>query len=288
MTVRKVLSIAIVNALLAACSSSSGGGGGNGIRPNSPLPPSSPSLSSVPQQYRSDVSTEKTISLVERITQDSGFDTYRYNIDGKTEEYNFSDLPNGRTNLPVHLSYESEDGVTGTASATMLVYQQPYSVVTGITYTQFSGEAFEGYGYETGIFFTERVQGLSTPNTALMALVAQDAVFEYKGVAFDGKEEGTLNYTMFFGERKGHGSITGFSHTGAITLWPAQLAYDGFIRGDALLDKDANNSNVKYALSFFGPNAEEIAGHVYDNTDNNLLGSNQIILAGNVARKTIP
>jgi len=277
MTVRKILSIAIVSALLAACGSS---GSGNGIRPN---PPSS-SLNSVPQQYRSDVSTEKTISLVNRITQGRGIDTYRYNIDGKTGEYNFSDLPNGRTYLPVHMSYESKDGVMGTASGTMLIYQQPYSVVTGITYTQLSGEAFEDD--ETGIFFTEEPQGLSTPNTALMAFVAQDAVFEYKGIAFDGKEEGTLNYTMLFGERKGHGSITGFAHTGEITLWPAQLTNDGFVRGDARLDKDTSRNSVKYELSFFGPNAEEIAGYVYDQDTSNrqgnkgILGENEIIFAG--------
>jgi len=273
----KTVSVAIFSACLAACGG--GGSGGNAVRPDSP-PSSSPSrgssLSEVPEQYKSKVREEKTISLENRITNGSGIDTYRYNLGNKTGEYNLSDLPNGRTDLPVTLSYESKGGVRGTASGTMLVYQQPYSVIMGANYTQLSGKAFEDD--EPGIFFDDGAVGFSTPSTAITALVDQNASFDYNGVAFDGQEEATLNYTMDFGKRQGSGSISGFSRTGLIDLAPSALGDDGFVSGKALIEK--GRGSVDYDLSFFGPNAEEIAGSVYDYYEESALGAGEIIFGG--------
>jgi len=268
----KLLSIAIISALLAACSSG-GGGGGNGIRPSNPSGPAS--LNSVPQQHQSAVSTAKTINL----SDNSGGTIYQATLDGKTGTYNFSNLPNGQSNLSINSSEQNSQGQTTNYSGTMLVYQQPYSVVTGVTLTGGSGPEFETD--DVGVFFSDEVLGFATPLAARAKLIAENAIFEYKGVAFDGKEEGTLNYTMLFGQRMGHGSITGFARTGAIKLWPAQLTNDGFIRGDALLEGvPSNKQDTKYELSFFGPNAEELAGYVYDDLNGNFLGDSEIIFAG--------
>jgi len=290
MNVEKIVSVAIFSACLAACGG--GSGGGNTVRPDPPPvstpdpdPPPAPepdptpapgsSLSEVPEEYRDIVSSEKTIALV---VNDEG-DIFRFTLDGETEEYNFSGLPNGSTNLPLSVSYQTERGADATASGTMLVYQQPYSLITGITWAQDSGDALEND--EIGVFYADQALGFRTPAPALTDLIARNAIFDYKGVAFDGQEEATLNYTMDFGQRTGGGTITGFARTGLINLWSAQLPNDGIIIGKAHLENaPVLEPDVAYELAFFGPDAEELVGNVYDPTMEGLLGDGEIIFAG--------
>jgi len=275
----KIASAALFSACLAACG---GGSGGNTVRPDPPPPEPTPdpspapgsSLSEVPEQYRDIVSSAKTVSLVDN---DDG-DIYQFTLDGKTGEYNFSDLPNGVTTLPISMSYQTERGNSAVASGTLLVYQQPYSVVIGETWTQDSGDEFEPD--ELNIFEAGAILGFSTPATALSALTAQNAIFDYKGSAFDGREEATLNYSMNFGQRRGSGSIAGFARTGLITLAPSTLRNDGMIRGEAIIENARTEPLIRYELSFFGPNAEELVGEVYDPTEEGLLGESEIIFAG--------
>jgi len=284
----KIVSIAMFSVCLAACG---GGGGGNAVRPDppptapspdpTPPPPGPPSpapgssLSEVPEEYRDIVSSEKTIDLV---VNDDG-DIYRFTLDGETEEYNFSDLPNGITNLPVSLSYQTEQGAPATASGTVLLYQQPYSLVTGVTWAQDSGDQLEND--ELGVFYADLTLGFRTPESGFTNLIAQSAIFTYQGVAFDGQEQATLNYMMNFGDRRGFGSIAGFTRTGYIDLWPAQLASDWIIRGEVHMEKAPNSESfINYELAFFGPNAEELVGEVYDPTGEGLLGESGIIFAG--------
>jgi len=304
MKVEKIVSVAIFSACLAACGGSSGGG--NTVRPDpppvstpdpDPAPPPTPdpepppapepepepdptpapgsSLSEVPEEYRDIVSSEKTVTLV--VNEDGNI--YRFNIDGETEEYNYSSLPNGSTTLPVSVSYQTGQGVDATASGTLLVYQQPYSLITGVTWAQDSGDELEAD--ELGVFYADLALGFATPASAFTNLIAQNAIFDYKGVAFDGQEEATLNYTMDFGQRMGVGTITGFTRTGLINLWPAQLRSDWYILGEARLEKaPAREPDVAYEVYFFGPNAEELVGGVYDPTMDGLLSDSDIIFAG--------
>jgi len=86
---------------------------------------------------------------------------------------------------------------------------------------------------------------------------------------------------LLFGQRTGHGTIAGFSRTGLIDLWPAQLGNDWTIRGEVHMEKAPNSESfINYELSFFGPNAEELVGGVYDPTGEGLLGDSEIIFAG--------
>jgi len=243
MKVRKILSIAVLSALLAACSSSGGSSGGGG--------------------GSSTVVPEKTID----INSDLGLTT----LNGKTGDYDFSTLSNGKTELPA---------TKGTLSGTLLVYQQPYSVITGEIWNHNSGTPGE-------VISASHSFGSATPWSAHQKRIGEDAWFTYKGVAYHGKEQGTLNYDMFFGKRQGGGSITGFSRTGTIDLLLAQLENDGVIRGWANLDKERGSGTGKYELSFFGPDADEIAGKVYD-TGNGILGNNEIIFAGTAEQKYVP
>jgi len=270
MKVRKILSIAIVSVLLAACSSSSGGG--NAIRP---------SVDQLPEQERKIVIEEKTIDLLE---ENANSDYSRQTtLDGKTDTYNFSDLANGRTDLRISRSYKDGQETTN-YSGTLLVYQQPYSVVTGVTWTTGSGSRVED-DY-LNVFYGDITVGLATPTSAVTELRTQNAIFDYTGVAFDGgNEQGILNYTVNFGTQEGQGSITGFSHTGRIDLQAEQLRQDidesWFINGDAYIEKaPSDKQQARYLLSFFGPNAEEVAGEVYELMDGGFLGYSGIIFAG--------
>jgi len=258
----KIVSTALFSALLAACGG--GGGGGNAVRPDSPPSPPTPdsSLNEVPAQYRDIVNNAKTIPL--SVLDDN---RHQVTLGGKTGEYNFSDLPNGVTTLPISMSYQTERGDSSLASGTTVVYQQPYSVVTGTIWTQDSGDYVKD-GYGLNVFHVGYIGGIVGFSTPYAALVAQNAIFDYKGRAFYGGEEATLNYTMDFGQREGHGSIAGFASTGLITLFPSTLLNDRSVRGEgkALIEKAPNTNErfVDYELSFYGPNAEELAGVVYD------------------------
>jgi len=251
--------------LLAACSSSSN------------TRPAPPALNEIPEEHKSAVSKEKTTSLV---YTEYG-ETYKYTLGGKTGEYNYSNLPNGRSNLRIELSYQNTQGKAKELSGTQLVYQQPYSVITGTTWTAGSGD-LENRDLHT--FQSDQILGLATSAAEYGSLKIQNAVFDYTGVAFDGgNEQGTLNYKMDFGDRIGSGSITGFSRTGLITLQSATLenyAGDWSVDGYADIEKDSKEDFARYSLSFYGPKAEEVAGEVYETTPGGLLGESFIIFAG--------
>jgi len=276
----KIISVAIFGALLAAC----GGGSSSNTRADAPPPTSGPaqnsSLSSVPQEFREAVSAAKTIT--------TEIEEGELTIGGKKEQYNYSDLPNGLTEMAINLSYKTEKGANATASGTELVYQQPYSVIVGDVWDKDSGDEFEPD--ELGILLADDALGLRTSPLAINTLVGQKAVFNYQGIALDGHEQGTLKYTMDFGALKGSGSITGFSRTGAIELLASNIFInglkgtiqkDGYVAGPARIEKAPAGANTAmYELEFFGPNADEIAGEVHDIRDGNALGGAEIIFAG--------
>jgi len=223
-----------------------------------PAPTPEPSLSEVPEEYQDIVSSEKTLSSGDGFT-----------IDGETGEYNLSSLPNGRSNLPISMSYRTEQGAPATATGTLLVYQQPYSLVTGLTWTQDSGDRFDDdvLGFFLGIFSP---LGFYTPGSVLAGLNAQNATFDYTGMAFYGQEEATLNYKMDFGAQQGSGTIAGFASTGLINLLPSSFfdLDNGNLWGEALTENAPKTPEggplLRYRLDFFGPNAEEIAGIVLE------------------------
>jgi len=152
----------------------------------------------------------------------------------------------------------------------MLVYQQPYSLVAGITWAADNGDWLDKD--ELGVFEPEDVLGFNTPFTTISSLIDNNAVFNYTGLALNGKgQQGTLDYVVNFGFQSGAGTIDGFTETGRITLEAAPLFGDGYISGYASAAKDILDDDevLKYDLQLFGPNAEEIAGAVYvfDNED---------------------
>ena len=99
--------------------------------------------------------------------------------------------------------------------------------------------------------------------------------FHYKGIAFNGSGKGVLSYHVDFADKTGNGMITGLKEHGDITLHKARISdnidsrligghndrqpmsgIEGNATGNAL------GVSAQYRLGFFGPNAEEIAGHI--------------------------
>jgi len=287
MKVVKILSVAIVSALLAACSSDS-----NNVRPDAPPPSTTdpaekprPSEGLIDERYRSTINQEKNRSLKYDTTNGYSYEiTLRNGTDTYTETYNFfTELPNGLSDLAIIQTHEKTDNkdneLPTTYSGTLLVYQQPYSVITGVTWIDGSGPEYNADNLR--LFHDRGSFGFSTPVPALSALVAQKEIFNYTGVAFDRAQPATLNYTMDFGKREGQGSITTLDRTGPIDLKAAQLNSDWVIKGDArLVDISASQQDAKYELYFYGPRAEEVVGKVYDTSIHDSLDNSDIIFAG--------
>jgi len=279
----KMAFTALFSALLMACSSSPDA---RKEAPNSdPNTITRPSLTTVPEQYRSTVIQQKTIDLEYKRKIGGDEITFTTILEGKEgeERYSFSNLPLGRSDLSIFRSYGKSDDNPTIHTGSLLVYQQPYSVVMGHNWSDGSGPGY--HPNDRRLLEAYEPLGLLTPLSAFLALHAQNITFNYTGVAFDRTiEQGTLNYTMNFGTQEGSGSITGLSSTGTIDLQAASLDMgdNGIIKGNAFFRGiSPSQQDAKYQLSFYGPNAEEIAGVIGDaDPSNNLIGKTEIIFAG--------
>lgn len=96
--------------------------------------------------------------------------------------------------------------------------------------------------------------------------------YAYNGAAFDQNEVGQLSYNVDFDKRVGSGQVSGMSVTGNIELKEAKIGHNA-IHNDADGSLTLTHSiqgktrsdlgEGDYHVSFFGPNAEEVAGMVY-------------------------
>ncbi len=104
--------------------------------------------------------------------------------------------------------------------------------------------------------------------------------FHYKGIAFNGSGKGVLSYHVDFGSKTGSGRITGLKEHGDITLHQAKITDKIDSRDIGGNDKTIISGiegkatgqdlgvSAKYRLGFFGPKAEEIAGHIETQNQN--------------------
>jgi len=239
--------------LLAGCGSSSGGGALSAAG-------FEPSLTQVPAELREPVKAAKTYDVAGYL--DPGETIEKFTVDGKDAlgGYDFSALPVGFSTKPYEMHY-TDNGVPGTEKGDLQIYNQAYSVVFGALLKEEDGSSVTP---SDTIFDEWDVLGLYTEKSAVDALVAEGVKATYTGAAFTPKEQGALSYTVDFGKQKGSGSITGIVATGNITLEEAGLMTVGMgegIVGNATLENPVPGASTsKYALSLYGPKAEEIAG----------------------------
>lgn len=276
---------------LTGCGSS--GGGGRNLQPDQPAIESS--LSSVPAEYRDAVKAAKTFNPLavqaEDLMDDQGMVLKQVVVNGEAlksdNQYDFSKLKNGLNNLAINVTYglPSDNQSQETAKGNLFIYQQPYSVVTGSVMTQDSGPLTDPA--DLGTHFVDDIKGLKTASSAIDTLSSDNAVFTYEGTAFNGQDQGTLSYSVDFGAREGSGTITGLTQTGTIDLQTASIANVNteMVKGMGIAGKAqfANDpgKDIDYALGFFGPKAEEIAGRIsYANDADNDKGFSEIGFGG--------
>ncbi|VEE06948.1 repetitive large surface protein [Neisseria animalis] len=136
-------------------------------------------------------------------------------------------------------------------------YSMPYSIVTGwVNSVAMENNTVKNESNEFVIAFDD-IRGLATAQNA----IPTQGRAVYEGAAFDKNSQGLMSYTIDFNNRSGNGSITGLQ-LGNIILKEGSLETlnKTLIHADA----DINGKPGSYFIGLYGPNAEEVAGVLYD------------------------
>ena len=260
MSLKQLGSLTLVALCLAACSS---GGGGSGSSNNLNVPGTSNNNAnnnradfSVPKLLKVSDLREDTEEDLERAFHSPvpvKLSSYAVKINGKTYtdgDIDYATLGNGLKRVDVvETASANINGQTHnvTRNSKLHLYQQPYSIVT---FMQTTGGQVGSLGkIEKGEFKSSYFLGQATET------LPSAGSFNYKGVAFNEKEQGKLDYTINFDTKKGAGSISGLNQTGKITLHESNITKiwdDGF--------EKYTHYGVEEGI--FGPNADEVSGTV--------------------------
>ena len=274
MSLKQLGSLTLVALCLAACSS----GGGSDSSNNLNVPGTSNNNAN---NNRADFSVPKLLKVSD-LREDTEEDlerefhspvpvklsSYAVKINGKTYtdgDIDYATLGNGLKRVDVvETASANISGQTHnvTRNSKLHLYQQPYSIVT---FMQTTGGQVGSLGkIEKGEFESSYFLGQATET------LPSAGSFNYKGVAFNEKEQGKLDYTINFDTKKGAGSISGLNQTGKITLHESNITkiwdygfekytHYGVEEGKATSEKQGN---ITYDLGIFGPNADEVSGTV--------------------------
>lgn len=170
---------------------------------------------------------------------------------------NIGSLPNGLHQIPFVMMY-SEDGLGETSGGYSTIYKQAYSIVYGREHKFFSQDFTSDGNY--------RIEK-NTGGEKTIALPSE-GLATYNGKAFTSDHEGELTYTVNFTDRTGSGKLSNFKDIDDISLNSGEIfSGSNMIKSSASM---ANGTQGEYELSFYGPNAEEIAGkaYIYKQLDN--------------------
>ena len=274
MSLKQLGSLTLVALCLAACSS----GGGSDSSNNLNVPGTSNNNAN---NNRADFSVPKLLKVSD-LREDTEEDlerefhspvpvklsSYAVKINGKTYtdgDIDYATLGNGLKRVDVvETASANINGQTHnvTRNSKLHLYQQPYSIVT---FMQTTGGQVGSLGkIEKGEFKSSYFLGQATET------LPSAGSFNYKGVAFNEKEQGKLDYTINFDTKKGAGSISGLNQTGKITLHESNITkiwdygfekytHYGVEEGKATSEKQGN---ITYDLGIFGTNADEVSGTV--------------------------
>ncbi|MCS4534222.1 factor H binding family protein [Neisseria montereyensis] len=157
-----------------------------------------------------------------------------------------------------------------TQSGSIRAYRQQYSIIAGYLAPQsIVGQDDEG----KNITIREEPMGIGLVKGDITATLPDVGQYQYTGQAFSEDETGRFNYKVDFNQRKGSGEVTGIEKTGTITLQEADIknvVYNNTLDGSHMIAKGIEGKtlseaqvNGDYSLTFFGPEAKEIGGIVY-------------------------
>lgn len=295
MNITQTLPALAVISLLTAC----GGGGGANHQPNADSTPTNQNTvnSAVTGADNSQTKTpSKNIYIAPKITEPAGPNynwsttTINSHVFSNTEANDFSKIfplgyseskyseeetrPKPSTNNPYRSS--REEGL-------IKAYHLPHSIILGSTLIKLFRDDKEvdiKTLHPTYADFNPAAIGEFTRPEIVNKMSGS---FQYKGVALSSSGQGVFNYRVDFAHKTGSGEITGLKEHGHITLHKAAITdkldstlFQGITSKPMTgIEGKATGSNLGsnpvYRLGFFGPKAEEIAGHIetrfQDSTD---------------------
>jgi len=170
---------------------------------------------------------------------------------------NIDSLPNGLYQIPFVMMY-SENGLGETSGGYSTIYKQAYSIVYGREHKFFSQDFTSDGNYR----IEKNTGGEKT------IVLPSEGLATYNGKAFTANHDGELTYTVNFTDRTGSGKLSNFKDIDDISLNSGEISSgSNMIKSSASM---ANGTQGEYELSFYGPNAEEIAGkaYIYKQLDN--------------------
>lgn len=275
MSLKKVSVATIITLSLAACSSDSDPTSNN--LPNANPSNGNTSANAAPhvdfsisyQGLKANVNEDIQDLAKEFGVDDAALQSYTVKLGNQTsngKELNLSGYPLKKLALnqdfqETAIARAEGKNYTVTRSGKAHIYRQNYSLIAGINPTKatLNGPDINKSENLDDTYILIKGQATQTLPTA--------GKFDYSGIASDGASQGKLAYSVDFDSRKGSGKITGVgsdinlneasiqeaSHTNEID--------NTVIKGHGI---QGSSSRGKYALGFFGPNAEEIVGTVND------------------------
>lgn len=144
------------------------------------------------------------------------------------------------------------------------IYRQKYSLIAGLSERERIEK--DPSGIERGLNVDDDSVDFVVKGSTTKILPAVGK-FNYTGAASNGKDTGTLSYTVDFEKKNGKGEITGIGKTD-ITLSEAPIKeFSHTNEFDNTVIKGQGIEGSNYKLGFFGPNAEEIVGAVTEGTN---------------------
>ena len=294
MSLKQFGSLTVVALCLAACGSSGGGSSHSSNNFNVPNTNNNNANNnradfSVPKLVKvSDMRNDLQDYVQSYLDPSANLSSYAFKMNGKTYtsgNIDLATLGNGLKQVDfVETASAKINGQTQNITQTgkFHLYQQPYSIVLSMPRT--GGQVGNLRQIEKDDFEVTYMDGQPTKT------LPSAGSFNYKGVAFTEKEQGNLNYTINFDTKKGAGFISGINQTGNITLHESDIVkvqdgvafknnsaftygekkdVYGVLNGAATTEKQGVAS---YELGIFGPNADEVAGAVFQEHDEGTVG----------------
>lgn len=287
MNITKTLPTLALISLLTAC------GGGGGSTNHQPSADSTPTKQSTANSTAADAgdgqtkTSSKNIYIAPKITEPAGPNynwsttTINSHVFSNTEANDFSKIfplgyseskyseeetrPKPSSNNPYRSS--REEGL-------VKAYHLPHSIILGSTLIKLFRDDKEVDIKTLHPTYTDFNPAAIGEFTKPEIVNKMSGSFQYKGVALSSNGQGVFNYHVDFAQKTGSGEITGLKEHGRITLHKAAITdkldstlFQGITsKPMAGIEGKATGSNLGsnpvYRLGFFGPKAEEVAGHI--------------------------
>lgn len=254
------INLTTLAALCISTLSACGGGGGNS--PHLELTPTSITPVSVEQNRDASLNQEQELpDSKEPISFISTELPYQVTINGHTHV--------DKRQIVLYDFKENTLSEIPTQSGSIRAYRQQHSIIAGYLAPQ----TIVGKDSKNEDITIREPMSIGLVKGDITSVLPDEGQYQYTGQAFSDDESGRFNYKVDFNRRKGSGSITGIEKTGMVMLQEADIkniVYDNSLDDSHIIAKGIEGKTLSetqvrgdYSLTFFGSEAKEIGGIVY-------------------------